>query len=607
MRRNDCAELPAGLLQVSERPLSWRTGSYGCLCFFGLHTQMNAAAMTVALVPASWLLPNHYLPWVSAWQEGYAIAVLAAAALLSRTPLAVPQAWAFGIAVALCSVVAQALSGQVLFAGDALMAALYLVAFAVALGAGEAALRGGPARGSRGAKGFSDTNDPALDIMALGIAAAAILSVGTALVQWTGTYLPRLWVVDLPPGARPFSNLAQPNNFCTAAFLGLAALAVLRESKRIGQAGFWIGAAFMLVGMVMSGSRMAWVQLALAVVLIAALGKRTAAIVSLRSTLGLTLLALAIQAGFSPLDALLSNHHDRPLVEKLSAGARPGLWRDMLAAVAQAPWLGHGWQQIGAAQQSVALDRPPNPAFFEHFDHAHNIVLDLLLWAGIPVGGLIAIICASALWSQLRRITDARALWLMVAVLGLVAHSLVELPLEFAYFLIPMGVALGMVNALSQSGATTVAVPRWVLPATGAMLAGTLIIVAFDYVRAEEDFRLARLQTARIGTDRVASETPDLIVLTQLHSYLRFVRTPARSGMSDEELAWMRKVAQRYGFAPVLFRSALALGLNGRPDEAARMLKLLCHVHSAKRCREAREAWPSLQERHAVLRAVAPP
>jgi O-antigen ligase len=310
---------------------------------------------------------------------------------------------------------------------------------------------------------------------------------------------------------------------------------------------------------------------------------------------------------------LLGRNVDRPLEEKLAAGARPALWRELITAIPNAPLWGHGWQQIGAAQQSVALDRPPVPAFFEHFDAAHNIVLDLVLWAGIPIGGLIALLCALALWAQLRRLAgsgghaaDARAVWLMAGVLGLLAHGLLEFPLSFAYFLVPLGVSLGMIHAWVPARSAPL-LPRGSIPAAGAVLAALLMVVGFEYLQAEENFRLARLETARIGTDRVSLHSPNLRVLTQLDALLRFVRTEVKPDMATEDLDRMRKVALRYGFSSTLFRYATALGLNGQPREAARTLQLLCHIHSRKRCREAREAWPAMQQRYEVLRAVPPP
>jgi hypothetical protein len=559
------------------------------------------APWLLALTPTAWLLPNHYPPWVSAWLDGAAMALLALAALFvpRAGPVRLPRAWGAAALVAAASVVAQWATGRMLFAGDAWMVLLYVGAFVVALALGDAVVRGqgdGPVR----------LRDDAVSAVALGFAAAAALCVALALIQWTGVGMPREWVADLPPGARPYSNLAQPNHFSTATVLGVVALAVLREGGRIGPTGFWAGATFLLLGMVMSGSRTGWLQLGLAAGLCAWFGRRLALAVGLRQVVALVAIAAVVQAVWSPLDQLLDRGVDRPLDEKLAGGARPALWRDSLAAVAREPLLGHGWQQIGAALQSVALDRAPESSFFEHFDHSHNIVLDLLLWAGIPVGGAIVWLGLAALSGQLRRLADRRAVWLVVGALAIVLHALLEFPHTFAYFLIPLGLLLGMAHALSAPHGAW-ALPGWTPRAAGVVLAAALALVGADYLQAEENFRLARLETARIGTSRVGTEVPPLRVLTQLEAYLRFVRTEARAGLSEAELRWMGQVALRHGYAPVLFRYALALGLNGRPQEAARTLQLLCHVHSRRRCNEAREAWPALQARHAALRAVPAP
>ena len=90
--------------------------------------------------------------------------------------------------------------------------------------------------------------------------------------------------------------------------------------------------------------------------------------------------------------------------------------------------------------------------------------------------------------------------------------------------------------------------PTWSLRLGGAALLGVLAVLGFDYFRAEESFRLVRLETARIGTDRITSKAPDLLLLSQLEGYLRFVRTEAKPGMSAAEVEQMRLVSRRYGF-----------------------------------------------------------
>ena len=58
---------------------------------------------------------------------------------------------------------------------------------------------------------------------------------------------------------------------------------------------------------------------------------------------------------------------------------------------------------------------------------------------------------------------------------------------------------------------------------------------------------------------------------------------------------------------PAMFRYALAAGLNGHPEVAARTLAQLCSIHPLTRCEEARDGWRTLQERYPELREVPPP
>lgn len=553
-----------------------------------------------AAVPLAWLLPSHFPPWLCAWQEGFAIAALALAALTSRGAGTVAMGWLVAMSIALTSIALQSLTGRIAYGGDATMAGLYVVLFGLALAVGAAQTGGASRSDSAGQR--SDF----LTTFALGTLAAALISTAIAFAQWARATLPLIWMVDIPPGAVPFANLAQPNHFNSAAFLGLCALALLREVRALGGTGFWLGAIFLLAGMVMSGSRTAWVQLAILAAMVAWFGWRRSLTVGLASAALLIALYVVLHQTWSSLDGWMMRGSARPMDEKMLAGARPQVWADMLRAVAQEPWWGHGWQQVTAAQQRVALERPPVPVFFEHFDHSHNLLLDLLVWAGIPAGGTIIILGAVTLARLLRRLDDVRVIWSMVAVLGIGAHAMLEYPLEYAYFLVPIGLLLGAGHALTHP-AQGVRMPRAVIISTGLGVAILLAVIGRDYVEAEENFRTLRFEAARIGATGITSKAPDLRVLTHLEAFLDFARTEARPGMSAQEIDRMRHVSERFGIPATLLRYALASGLNGRPDDASRSLARICHIHSKRRCNEAREAWRALQLRYEVLRPIAPP
>ena len=555
--------------------------------------KLNVSILALAAIPLSWLLPNHYPPWVSAGQEGLALLLLFAAALFARRPVALPGLWVAAVGVAACSVVLQWGTGRVTFGGDVLMVLLYLAAFVLSIALGST-LDDKP----------SGTSLSALETVALGCLLSAIVSVGIALAQWTGSVSLGIWGADLPRGARPFANVAQPNHLSTLAFMGLCSLALLRETARVGATGFWLGATFFVAGMVMSVSRTGWLQVGAMVLLALVFQRRTASRLRAAHIGAIAALYAVGTLAWPWLNDVLLLSGGRGVTQQIEGGARGPLWLALLDAVTREPWWGYGWQQVAAAQQAVALDHPPVQ---RHFEHSHNIVLDLLLWAGIPVGGLIAALCATALFKQARALRDARALWLFAAVLGVVLHGMLELPLEYAYFLLPLGLCIGAMAALQPTGGLLLRVPVAALRLSGALLMALLLWVGTEYLQAEQAHRTLRLESARIGVSGIQTPPPQLRLLTQLDAFLRFAQTEAREGMTREEVAWMGQVSERFAYPQAMLRYALAAGLNGQPERAALTLARLCRIHPIERCREARQSWAALQGKFTVLRDQPPP
>src|SRR5574337_505548 len=495
-----------------------------------------------SLTAAAWLVPNHYLPWLSAWNETVVIV-----GLLGLLPFVALRAGAAGriswqlptvIAICCAALLAQLATGELLYAGDALMAALYL-----------------------------------------GLWLAAILAIGVSLVQWTGAIHLGIYGADLPPHARPFGNTAQPNHFCTLCFLGLCGLLWLHQRRRAGGAAFWLAAAFVLWGMVMSQSRTGWLQIALLVTWGLAMRTRAALRVTRRQLLALGgVFALGVLIWPLVCDALLLSV-SRSLEDQMQAGLRFPYWRDMLDAISREPLWGYGWQQVGMAQQRVALSHPPLGVYFEH---SHDIVLDLLLWNGIPVGALTVLLLGWWFVRHIRACRDAPAAWLLAAVGGVVTHGLLEFPLEYAYFLIPVGLAMGAVEVFAPAGGAALRVPRWAAFAFTLLLGAVSLGVASEYAQAEQNYRIQRFELAHIGIDHVETPAPRLRLLTQLDAFLQIGHTDPKRGMSPAQIEALRKVALRYGFQPTLRRYAVALALNGRPAEAARQLQILRHIWGEK-------------------------
>jgi len=554
----------------------------------------TAINLFLGLTAAAWLVPNHYAPWSSAWGDALAIV-----GLLLLLPIAALSAvsggrisWRLlGIAALCCAVLlAQFVSGKLVFAGDALVAVFYVGLWLAAVQAG--GLMAVPRVG----------HGSGLNAMTVTWLFAALLSVGVALVQWTAALSLGIYGAEMPPGGRPFGNVAQPNHLCTLCFLGLCGLLWLHQRHQVQGIAFWSGVGFLLLGMVMTQSRTGWLQIALLVTWGLVMRTRAGLRISRAQLLALGGMCATGVLLWSPLcDALLLSA-GRSIGDQMQSGVRLPYWLSMLDAISREPLWGYGWQQVGVAQQRVALNHPSVGTMFEH---SHNLVLDLLLWNGIPIGVLIVAVLVWWLISHIRACHDAKVVWLLAALGGVFMHAMLEFPLEYAYFLIPVGFAMGAIDTYSPAGRRSLHVSRWTALPVTALLGVLFVGTATEYLKAEENYRTLRMESARIGSANVVAPAPQLRLLTQLEAFLQFARTEATPGMSPEQVDWMRNVSERFGYPPVLFRYALAAGLNGQPEVARETLARICRIHEPQRCLEAKEGWATLRVQYPDLGDIA--
>lgn len=551
-------------------------------------------ALPFVLLLLAWLVPNHYYPWSSFWSEG-----LAAAAFALLLIPAVPRAASL-VRVPLMAVAAAALSlvplvqwqaGQIHFGGDAWMASLYLLGF------GLAALLPALQR---------QASDELLGALAGVTLAGALVSVGLALCQWLGLDGLGLFLMSMPPDGRPYANLAQPNQLATLLMLGLVAACALYQRRHLNAVSFTLVVSVLCFGTAMTQSRTAWLEFgglslwALVMRERAALRITRPAVVAIVAFFALLVMiwpalceALYLTSGRSLRDA-----------SQFGSDLRWQLWLSMIDAIGREPWWGYGWNQVSVAQFHAAADRPPVGVLIEH---SHNIVLDLLVWNGLPLGLLVLAGLVWWFWSHVRACRDATLAWLLASIGVVVVHGLLEFPLEYVYFLLPVGLMMGAVEVLSPAG-RFVRLPKLAVLGSSALamilLAGTLT----EYVKVEEHYRQLRFELAGYGPAVDQAQLSDIVLLTQLREFQRFTRTEARRDMTAGELDSMEKMAERYGYPPVLFRYALAAALNGRPAAAARTLTVLCHIHPPERCLEGLDAWESMATgSYPELRAVALP
>ena len=157
--------------------------------------------------------------------------------------------------------------------------------------------------------------------------------------------------------------------------------------------------------------------------------------------------------------------------------SRYGIWANALSMIAMHPWLGVGFGEFNFAWTLTPF--PGRPVAF--FDHAHNIALQFAVELGLPLATAVLALMAYALWQAWRNARDAgrgpdtrfsrlrsgngdrgldgggtmqRAAFVMVLMAGM--HSLLEYPLWYAYFLLPVAFFFGLCLERPEAEVATV-------------------------------------------------------------------------------------------------------------------------------------------------------
>lgn len=476
--------------------------------------------------------------------------------------------------------------GMVMFSGAAWISTAYLIGFLLAL--------------LTGVRWEMTSPGQLADGLFLAIGVAALLSVGLQLHQWLALDLLNIWSMGDGYG-RPFANFGQPNQLGTFLLWGLLAAAWGLARRHIGVGTALFMAVHLLFGLALTQSRTAWVAV---VILVGAswLWRRLWSdqrLPWLVTGLGLYFAACVISIGWLSQLFLLTLFADIGDIVRISSEQRPAAWALFLDAALQRPWFGYGWNQVGLAQLTAALN---HPSLHVLFSHSHNLFLDLILWCGIPAGLLVSIYLVGWSWRRLCEVRGSEDAVLMLFLIVVGNHAMLELPLHHAYFLLPAGLVMGALNVRLNARPILI-VRRWSVIAVWLASVALLALIIRDYSRVEASYQALRFEWAHIKTD-IRRGPPEVLLLTQWREFIRFARFEPSSGMSADKLDWMRKLTSAYPSAGAFHKLAGALAMNQQPDEAQLWLKRLCKFVSESQCADVKAAWANQSLSNSGIAAV---
>ncbi len=534
-------------------------------------------ALWPVLAALPWLLPTHAEPWTTFYIEllmaGVLVPVACWAIFAARGDWRADKLVVV-VALVACIPLLQALGGLFTFPGEAILIALYVTGFALTVWVARRAEEVAPLR--------------LVEALLASLVVAALASTGMALYQWLG--LDSLgWMIANSLGGRPIANIGQPNNLSTLLVWGLIAIWWGYSRQSLGRGIATLAAAYLLVGIALTQSRTGMVAV-LMLASAALLGRqRFRAYPRVSVVIALLAWFALLVFGLEPASQLLQLGVPRTLDDQVAAGARPMAWAMMLEAVSQRPWLGYGWNQ--SVQAHVGLSGQ-YPDLHQTFQFAHNVVLDLMLWNGVPLGLLLAGGMAMWFWLQLRGSLTLERSLLLLALGVFLLHAMLELPHALAFFLLPVAVMMGTLSAWRPAGVVFTA-PRIAVGLAVLIHAGAVVLIFDEYRKIESDLTAYRMREARIG-NLVEKPAPEVFMLSGLQAGLIDLRIKPQRGMGATELERLRLTVVRYPSAGGLLRYSRACALNGRLGEARWALAVLCRLNSKDVCQNAALHWKAI-------------
>lgn len=514
----------------------------------------------------AWLIPDHIPPWNTAPQEAIALLGMLLLWPWSRPPAQIPWrlyvlagVW---IAIALLQFALQRID-----LGDFLWALLLAVfgCMAASLGALSSPRYAGASSAA-----------PSLQYICMALLAAALVSSVIGLAQWLGVV--QGWFMH-PSNGRVFGNLAQPNHLASLLVTALAALVYL-DGQRLLRGALLYCMALLLAFMV-AASESRTGALSITVLTLGVALSRGPSRASLRWLIPALVLFWLCYALWQPISSWVGGSASRTGAGLNSAG-RFELWLQMVAAVAEKPWWGWGWMNVGAAQQAVA----PQIGGVGNMHHAHNLFLDLVVWFGMPLGGLITLAALGWGWQVLCAVLrtpaslgQATAVYCALLLLPIAVHSMLEYPLAYLYFFLVFAFFAG---ALEASLGYAYAPSLWTQCLGQFVSVAALACAAWmtaEYSRVEADFRALRLeQTFITQAQELHIYGPPPMLLTQYGTLLRVMQLSPLQVADEATLEEVRHSAQRFPWFLTMERYYLVLLGSEQCSEASHLRQVIASL-----------------------------
>ncbi|WP_218660551.1 PglL family O-oligosaccharyltransferase [Acinetobacter pittii] len=521
------------------------------------------------LLGFAWLSPFHYSPWVmfssevSTFWAGLCVLI----ALLQQN-IKIPRAQILLLPFTLIPIVQWGF-GLVFDLSTALLSTFYLLGFWFMVLAGYN-LSLDQKKRDQIFSGFS-----------LLVIITSLLTSLIAIFQWLNIESHLIYTLHLI-GNRPYGNFGQPNNMATFLIIGLLGCLYLYEKNKVT---LWLllpSALIILFTIALSQSRTSWIVFPFLFIywIVKQFGKqkRFGVFQGFLWCVGFFVMAgVILPFATNLIEAWSSTDVTEAsgLVERASSGyLRFNIWSQMLLAVQQHPWLGYGWNQTSVAQMTVYHAFPTG----EWTTSAHNVLLDLIIWNGIPLGTvIITYFTCWFIWlnQQAKNTISIIAIMMVCTVL---IHAMLEFPQRYAYFLLTCGFLLGIVQA-QTTVLKGIILNKHLLRLSWVVSLLLIIAILRDYnvyvLNSNLLFNNKRPNAEFMGSGKI-------FVLTQFEQRLKWIELNPQNVLSEGDLIEWANFIKNKPTPYNLRKYAKLLAYNGKVEQAQQQIFILQHLYRQK-------------------------
>lgn len=523
--------------------------------------------LSAMLLSAAWLLPFHKTPWTTFGSEVLTfLAALALLVTLLNQQIKIPKPQLIALPILFIPLLQWGF-GQVIYISNALLCTAYIAMFWLMIIAGyNLSLNDGRKKVFRA---FS------VLLVFIGLISSLI-----AILQWLQLSSYFSPYMNILKGNRPYANFAQPNNLATFLSMGLLGCLYFYEKRIVPNLVLVPMSLIFIFTIALTQSRTSWVVCLFILVYLGIKQFKQQKRFSFIQLLSWVAVFIAIISFLPYLNHLIESVSNQQIaetasvVERASSGyLRFDMWSQVLVALSEHPWFGYGWNQTGIAQ-ITAFDLYPS---HEWYKSAHNVILDVLVWNGIPIGLMIIAYFGCWLFWLNKGVRDTESIIATLMVSAILIHAMLEYPIHYAYFLLPMGFLLGIIQAQYPKLPSKIMSP-WIL---GTLLIVGVILTAMIY----RDYNLYREQSVLAGKTAPLSQSQqeimnqDIWVLTQFKERVWWIGSNPATKLSYAELVHMGRMVANLASKYDLYKYAQVLAFNGRKAEAEHQLWILKTLH----------------------------